>query len=169
MTSSSNRTMPSGWKRLRKKVLHRDGHACVNCGSVGELHVHHIVPRSCNGANEMSNLVTVCANCHYTLHGFENRIDTSPADIEYNTSKRSKSGGKGGLPAVYELENHLPAKKYQLDFTFNRSSIETGETDATEGYIDRRLRAIDRASVIERLKWKVTGVPQERIDAVGDE
>jgi len=36
-------------------------------------------------------------------------------------------------------------------------------------YAERRQRAIDRASLADRLKWKVTGVPAERIDEIGDE
>ena len=36
-------------------------------------------------------------------------------------------------------------------------------------YSERRQRAIDRASLSERLKWKVTGVPEARIDEIGDE
>jgi chromosome segregation ATPase len=36
-------------------------------------------------------------------------------------------------------------------------------------YAEKRQRAIDRASLGERLKWKVTGVPEARIDEVGEE
>ena len=36
-------------------------------------------------------------------------------------------------------------------------------------YGEKRQRAIDRASFGERLKWKVTGVPAERIDEIGEE
>ena len=36
-------------------------------------------------------------------------------------------------------------------------------------YQDRRQRALDAASPIERLKWRVTGVPTARIEAVDDD
>jgi len=36
-------------------------------------------------------------------------------------------------------------------------------------YTDRRRRVLDSASAIERLKWRITGVPADRIDAVGGE
>jgi len=36
-------------------------------------------------------------------------------------------------------------------------------------YAEKRQRAIDRASLAERLKWKVTGVPEAAIDAVGED
>jgi len=29
-----------------------------------ELHVHHVVPRSEGGTNDLSNLVTLCSRCH---------------------------------------------------------------------------------------------------------
>jgi len=34
----------------------------------------------------------------------------------------------------------------------------------TETYQERRQRALDRASFTERLRWKITSVPTERID-----
>jgi uncharacterized protein involved in exopolysaccharide biosynthesis len=40
---------------------------------------------------------------------------------------------------------------------------------STMSYGEKRQRAIDRASLGERLTWKLTGVPQDAIDAVGDE
>jgi 5-methylcytosine-specific restriction endonuclease McrA len=49
----------------RTAVLKRDGYRCVNCGQTGtELHVHHIIPRSEGGTNDLSNLVTLCGKCH---------------------------------------------------------------------------------------------------------
>ena len=50
---------------IRTAVLKRDGYRCVNCGQTGvELHVHHIVPRSEGGTNDLNNIVTLCARCH---------------------------------------------------------------------------------------------------------
>jgi 5-methylcytosine-specific restriction endonuclease McrA len=50
---------------VRTAVLKRDGYRCVNCGQTGtELHVHHIIPRSEGGTNDLGNLVTLCGKCH---------------------------------------------------------------------------------------------------------
>ena len=38
-----------------------------------------------------------------------------------------------------------------------------------ESYQERRQRLLDQASFAERLRWKITGVPTDRIDADGDE
>ena len=59
---------PADWDSIRKQVLKRDNHACGNCGDRENLHVHHIVPLSRDGTNRMSNLRTLCSNCHRSLH-----------------------------------------------------------------------------------------------------
>ena len=57
------------YHQVRKEVLSRDGHQCINCGSTEDLEIHHIVPISKSGTNEISNLVSVCSDCHYHIHG----------------------------------------------------------------------------------------------------
>ena len=49
-------------------VLDRDGHACRVCGSVYNLHVHHVQYRSHLGGNEVDNLLTLCWSCHEKVH-----------------------------------------------------------------------------------------------------
>lgn len=66
---------PSDWDSRRKKVYKRDDYICQNCGGKGgqngpaELHAHHIVPKSNGGSHELSNLQTVCNDCHKAIHG----------------------------------------------------------------------------------------------------
>ncbi len=48
----------------RNKVLDRDGHRCVNCGSTNYLSIDHIVPRSRGGDDSESNLQTLCNICN---------------------------------------------------------------------------------------------------------
>jgi hypothetical protein len=59
---------PENWNELRLVALARDDHSCGNCASRSELHVHHIVPLSKGGSNNLSNLRTLCRNCHTKLH-----------------------------------------------------------------------------------------------------
>lgn len=71
---NSNNTDPSdsdtkSWKDLRAKRLEIDGYQCSNCGSTESLQVHHVVPKSLGGVNEVSNLRTLCADCHDKAHG----------------------------------------------------------------------------------------------------
>jgi 5-methylcytosine-specific restriction endonuclease McrA len=56
------------YQALRKQVLRRDGWRCQFCGTSNNLHVHHVKSRSSLGDDEIQNLITLCANCHETLH-----------------------------------------------------------------------------------------------------
>lgn len=49
---------------LRRKVLARDSHRCVYCGSTGDLTLDHIKPRSQGGGDEPTNLLTSCSPCN---------------------------------------------------------------------------------------------------------
>lgn len=50
---------------LRLYVIVRDGRQCVVCGSRrGPLDVDHVVPRSRGGADDPSNLLTLCRPHH---------------------------------------------------------------------------------------------------------
>lgn len=67
--ASKSRRYPDDWDELRLKALERDGYRCANCGRSGvELHAHHIVPLSVGGTNSLSNLKTLCEDCHKLIH-----------------------------------------------------------------------------------------------------
>jgi 5-methylcytosine-specific restriction endonuclease McrA len=53
---------------LKNQVLERDNWRCQDCGSRGNLQVHHLRPRSKLGADIMTNLITLCAICHGKRH-----------------------------------------------------------------------------------------------------
>ena len=65
---------PSDWDSRRKNVYQRDDYTCQNCGAMGgpqghaELHAHHIVPKSRGGTHATSNLISLCSECHNTVH-----------------------------------------------------------------------------------------------------
>jgi 5-methylcytosine-specific restriction endonuclease McrA len=59
---------PENWSQVRQEVLARDEYKCGNCGSTKNLDVHHIVPLSCGGSNELGNLKTLCRHCHSLIH-----------------------------------------------------------------------------------------------------
>lgn len=54
------------WRILRRCVLDRDGHACVQCGARSRLEVDHIVPVESGGSDHIENLQTLCRSCHIT-------------------------------------------------------------------------------------------------------
>lgn len=60
---------------LKKAVMVRDKFSCQCCGIGGEawlsvLVVHHIIQVSQGGPDSLENLVTLCQNCHITLHNY---------------------------------------------------------------------------------------------------
>lgn len=55
------------WELVRDSVLKRDKYTCYRCDKTLEaikLSVHHVVPRSKGGSNELNNLITLCNPCH---------------------------------------------------------------------------------------------------------
>jgi 5-methylcytosine-specific restriction endonuclease McrA len=51
------------WRRLRLKILERDGYRCAYCGAWADT-VDHIVPKNRGGTDVESNLVACCRKCN---------------------------------------------------------------------------------------------------------
>jgi hypothetical protein len=59
----------SEWEMQRQLALDADDMSCADCGySDGRLHVHHKIPRSEGGTDDLRNLHTVCPDCHASRH-----------------------------------------------------------------------------------------------------
>jgi 5-methylcytosine-specific restriction endonuclease McrA len=56
------------YEAVRKRVLERDGWRCQSCGSLRDLQVHHMKPRSQLGRDALENLITLCVSCHQHQH-----------------------------------------------------------------------------------------------------
>lgn len=57
----------SEWRKIRQKVLQRDNRICQVCGKEHSGQVHHILPRSQGGTNDLANLITLCGKCHMVI------------------------------------------------------------------------------------------------------
>lgn len=57
----------STWRDIRRLALERDNCKCRICGKENSGQVHHIIPRSKGGTEELTNLVTLCGRCHMLL------------------------------------------------------------------------------------------------------
>lgn len=56
-------------KRTVANILKRAHVGCSICGwNESSCDIHHIIPRSNGGKDEMSNLIIVCPNCHRICH-----------------------------------------------------------------------------------------------------
>ena len=54
--------------RLKKACFIRDDHKCRYCGNRNALHHHHVIYRSQQGEHALNNLLTLCWNCHRSVH-----------------------------------------------------------------------------------------------------
>jgi ATP-dependent DNA helicase RecQ len=62
--------MPYNIQERQNKVLarERDNNTCVVCDEKDHLNVHHIIPKSHGGTNEVNNLITLCSVHHAAKH-----------------------------------------------------------------------------------------------------
>ena len=116
------------WERIRREAIIRDHEECTLCHtklSVSQLQVHHIVPfrtfTDKRKANDLSNLVTLCPDCHHRveqsvmmrsgLAGYGAAfhqlaalfIECDPGDI--SLSIEQESADFEGRPAIFFYEN----------------------------------------------------------------
>ena len=55
------------WKIKRNAVFTRDDNTCQSCGSTEQLECHHI-DYSMLGDEPLEHLITICRQCHQTVH-----------------------------------------------------------------------------------------------------
>ena len=57
------------WKTIRTKIFDERGDQCEDCGSIGEVQLHHRKPVSLGGAIfDEQNLILLCRSCHLEAH-----------------------------------------------------------------------------------------------------
>lgn len=52
-------------KKIRLKILERDGHRCQHCGATEKLTLDHIIPCAKGGTNAQANLQVLCEPCNW--------------------------------------------------------------------------------------------------------
>lgn len=54
----------------KERIISMHGGKCVICGTKhrSRLEIHHVVPKSEGGTNEIGNLVPLCHICHCAVH-----------------------------------------------------------------------------------------------------
>lgn len=67
-TTSAQRGYGHKWRKLRARILNRDGHLCVLCRAEGKATmattVDHIVPKAKDGTDDEGNLRSLCDEHH---------------------------------------------------------------------------------------------------------
>ena len=80
----------SRYRRIRKTLLKLDNYKCVLCSSTDNLQAHHIIEKGVNPALiwDLTNMVTLCRKCHFSIRGREKSFMGLFNDI---VEKRSNS------------------------------------------------------------------------------
>ena len=75
------------WELLRREALARDGYQCVQCPSVVGLEVDHVRPKHAGGSDALSNLQTLCRDCHLAKTRTEQprRLRRNPAAARWQS------------------------------------------------------------------------------------
>jgi putative transposon-encoded protein len=130
-------------QRLRFDVLNRDYYHCKKCDGYGD-NVHHIIPRSKGGSDEMNNLMTLCKKCHMKIHGMSTYKIISDTQVEC-VVKRFGGSGHVMLPKKWlgkTVRATLASVLFILVFTCVTKSYATPYTD----YINQNSTAYQQAS-----------------------
>jgi 5-methylcytosine-specific restriction endonuclease McrA len=72
-------------KDLRKIVIQRDNSTCQRCYiHLSTIQIHHIVPVSDGGLDDVSNLICLCGKCHSHIHktGWSNYVTILSSKIK---------------------------------------------------------------------------------------
>lgn len=89
-----------GTSRRRTARLVIDGYKCLNCGEQASQ-VHHIVPEAVGGLDILSNLASLCDECHSKVHGTKavNHSELTKAGLQKARARGVRLGGTGGSHA----------------------------------------------------------------------
>jgi len=100
---------PKLYYKNRQIAIDRDENKCQCCGcengklNTNKLGVHHIDVNKLN--NSLSNLITLCTQCHISLHSKYSKYILRRSNI-YKLFAQEKQFGEFGKTMIYE-----PAKK----------------------------------------------------------
>lgn len=84
MRTDVERIRSRKWRNFAEKMRKVRGNRCAICGTVGQMHLDHRIPRSRGGTDDPGNLQLLCASCHSkkTVRqdgGFGNKPSNRPA------------------------------------------------------------------------------------------
>lgn len=112
---------PDNWPEISARVKERDGYRCVRCGVDHlPLHAHHIIPLSKGGSNRLSNLITLCEDCHADIEPWVRKSGIKPLNVSY--------------------QHYLFCEKCQVEYPFNLTNRFCSECNS---FLYKRARKIE--------------------------
>jgi 5-methylcytosine-specific restriction endonuclease McrA len=72
---SQRKSNSTQWKKLRLRILNRDGWICFWCGSEANT-CDHVIPVARGGSDDPDNLVAACKRCNFS------RQDRLPEEMD---------------------------------------------------------------------------------------
>ena len=86
---------------------------CAVCGNIKDLHHHHIIPRTKNGGDEETNMITLCIEHHTWIHGLKPTAWNNHANlVREGLDNARKEGRIGGRPT--NLTDEIRVKILEL-------------------------------------------------------
>ena len=78
------------WAELRNKALERDEYHCSICGNPNNLEVHHLKYPDTLGTEPLSDLMTLCRDCHKRLEEYKKGHEKSQYMHTWRPPKEKK-------------------------------------------------------------------------------
>lgn len=115
------------FEEIRNQIWEKKPHKCVNCGAESNLHLHHIVPLSLGGTNNIDNIVPLCEECHSKVHKLDMKGHSEAT--KKGIAKAKLNGSQIGQPKGAKLttKKSLEIKPQILKYSksFNGSLTDT--------------------------------------------
>jgi len=94
--------------KVARQIKARDGHRCAYCSQTAEqagapLHLDHLTPRSCGGADVATNLVLACRRCNCARQAMSLGQFSAYAEVKLGlhfTARSIRAQARRRLPAA---------------------------------------------------------------------
>ncbi len=113
------------WNEIRQEVFKKYGYKCSKCGSCNNIEVHHKIPLSKGGTNNIKNLIPLCHDCHEKIHGFkfgnEKKAPMENYGEQISSKKKNTNGYKinDAIEHGYKLEIEYITQHYPFENEVN--------------------------------------------------
>lgn len=137
---------------IRTATFVRDGFKCRCCGIGGELYLsilvfHHLVPVFAGGPDTVDNGLTLCANCHLTLHNY---VDGNlHGDLAKYTEEEQEA-----LKNIFKFGN--VAKKAAQKMGLKREQVHELDAESRKHYMpNKNVKDNDASYVLAAAEGKL--------------